>query len=77
MGKASVSYMELRFVIEPELTQVYVLCEAKGDCPIGVQWWHHKAFPASKPTMSIMEDMFLKGDDPVLWPLNAPKGNHD
>ena len=64
-------YRELRFVIEDELTQVYVLIEALGDCPLGVQGWHHKTFPASKSVQQILEEG-VKGDDPVLWPLSSP-----
>jgi len=73
MGKASVKFKELRFVIEDELTQVYVACEAEGDCPIGVQGWHHKTFPPSKNVQQILKAMFEDGDDPVLWPLEGPK----
>ena len=72
MGKATVTYREVRFIIEEELTQVYVHCEAGGDCPFGVQGWHHKTFP---PSLNICQIMSLwgEGDDPVLWPLDAPK----
>ena len=73
MGKASMEYKEIRFVIEDELTQVYVLVEARGDCPLGVHGWHHKTFPASKSVRDIANsDEF---EDAVLWPLNAP--GHD
>lgn len=71
MAAAAQKYRELRFVIEDELTQVYVLIDALGDCPIGVQGWHHKTFPASVPVVAIVEK-FGGADDPVLWPLNAP-----
>lgn len=73
MGKAGVLYKEIRFVIEDELTQVYVHCEALGDCPIGVQGWHHKTFPKSKSALDIM-NAWAKGDeDPVLWSQEAPE----
>lgn len=74
MGKAGVIYKEFRFRMEDELTEVYVLCYATGDCPIGVQGWHHKTFAASKSIMEIMDLMFRgdERDDPVLWPLSGP-----
>ncbi len=72
MGKASVKFLELRFIIDDELTQVYILCQAEGDCPIGVQGWHHKTFPASKNVAQIMDAMFKDGDDPILWSLEGP-----
>lgn len=65
---STVTFRELRFVITDELTQCYVLCEAGGDSPIGVQGWHHKTFPAS---MSV-DKILLTIADCVLWPLNAP-----
>lgn len=72
MAAAGMKYREVRFVIEDELTQVYILIEALGDCPLGVQGWHHKTFPASRPVNGLLDEVFSKGDDPVLWPLNAP-----
>ena len=58
MAAASVAYRELRFVIGDELTQCYVLCEAGGDCPLGVQGWHYKTFPPSMNVAQILEAMF-------------------
>lgn len=72
MGKCSVVYRELRFVIEDKLTQVFVLMDAVGDCPLGVQGWHHKAFPPSNPVQDILGEMFGNGDDCMLWPQKAP-----
>lgn len=71
MGKAGVNYREIRFIIEDELTQVYVLIEALGDCPLGVQGWHHKTFPKSQPVADLVPLIFTK-DDPVLWGQEAP-----
>ena len=73
MGKAAVEYQEIRFVIEDELTQAYVFCRAIGDCPTGVQGWHHKTFPKSVAVTDIFQKMFGGADDCLLWPLNAPK----
>ncbi len=72
MGKASMEYKELRFIIEDELTQVFVAIQAHGDSPLGVQGWHHKTFPVSKSVLDIMKAMFEDGDNPVLWSQEAP-----
>lgn len=71
MAYAGVEYKELRFVIGKELTDVYVLCDAVGDCPTGVQGWHYKVFPPSKSVEDILQVMFGE-DDCVMWPLKAP-----
>ena len=63
---------ELRFVIEDELTQVYVLLQVEGDCQHTIQGWHHKTYAASKSVQSILIDM-AGVDDPVLWPRQAPE----
>lgn len=73
MAAASMKYREIRFVIEDELTQVYVAIEAIGDCPLNVQGWHHKTFPASVPVIDLLGRIFKDGDDPVLWGLEAPR----
>jgi len=70
MGKAKVLVREIRFIIEDELTQAYYFFEARGDCPIGVQGWHHKTFPKSVAVIDIIENSI--NDDPVMWPLDAP-----
>lgn len=72
MGHCSVEYKEMRFVIEDDLTQVYVWVNAIGDCPHMLQGWHHKTFAKNKPVIEILNTMFTKDDDCLLWPLNAP-----
>ena len=74
MADAAMDYKEIRFVIEDELTEVYVLIYAKGDCPIGVQGWHHKTYPASLSVDKILEKMFTEKGGPLMWPLDAPQG---
>lgn len=70
MGKCTSAIREVRFVIEDELTQCYVLTDAIGDCPMGVQGWHHKTFPASKSAKDILEGPDFP--DYVLWAQEAP-----
>lgn len=71
MGKATVTYKEIRFTgLDTEITHCFVACEAGADCPLGVQGWHYKAFP---PSMSALDILATLGkDDPVLWPQMAP-----
>ena len=71
MGKCAATFREIRFVLEDELTQVFVAIEAVGDCPISVQGWHHKTFPASLSAIDILNRIGT-GDDPVLWERGAP-----
>jgi P pilus assembly chaperone PapD len=71
MGKASFAFKEVRFIYEEELTQVYVALEAYGDCPLNVQGWHHKTFPASKNSVDILNT--FGSDSPVMWAQEAPE----
>lgn len=70
MGRCQSIIREVRFVLDDDLTHCYVHCDAVGDCPIGVQGWHHKAYPAAKSAQDILEG----GDfqDHLLWDLGAP-----
>lgn len=70
MANASYEFVELRFIYEEELTQVYAMIRAIGDCPIGVQGWHHKTFHKSKSAVDILKEDIAES---VLWPLAAPR----
>lgn len=70
MSYAGLKYREIRFILEDELTQAYVLIDAIGDCPIGVQGWHHKTFPPSVSIRDLVERFIDYA--PVTWPLEAP-----
>lgn len=71
MANSTVTYKEIRFTgLSSELTHCFVLCEASGDSPLGVQGWHHKAFPASKSVLDIVGS--LGKDSPVMWPQAHP-----
>jgi hypothetical protein len=71
MANSTATFREVRFVIEDELTQAYVLIEAGGDSPIGVQGWHHKTFPPSKSIVDIISG-FAGDESPILWAQKAP-----
>ena len=76
MANAGFNYREIRIIYEDDLTHCYVFLEALGDCPIGVQGWHYKVFPATRKGVDIFTNEVLKA---VEWPLNAPKawGEHN
>lgn len=73
MGKCTLTYTEMRFVIEDELTQVYVAIRADGDCPLGAQGWHHKTFPASMNPLQILKKWEDGAEEPMLWSQQAPR----
>jgi hypothetical protein len=54
---------------DEQITGVYVWLEASGDCPMGVQGWHYKVFPARIPLVEILQSRL---NDVVLWPQQAP-----
>lgn len=73
MGKCETYVRKVLFVLYDELTEVYVAVDAVADCPMGVQGWHHKTFPASKSMLDILQG--LKDgtvENYLLWPLDAP-----
>jgi hypothetical protein len=74
MGRCSVIYREVRFVIEPEMTHCYVKIEAVGDCPLGLEGWHKRSFPASKGALDILTDI-RNGTffPPEFWGQEAPE----
>lgn len=69
MGKCSSRVREVRFIFEDELTHCYAAIEAEGDCPLGVQGWHHKVFGASVNAVEILTNRF---NDHLLWAQEAP-----
>ncbi len=75
MAWAGMLYKELRFIIEDDLTEVYIAIEALGDSPLGVQGWHHKTFSKKYSVLDLMkmwEARDEKFGDPVLWEKDAP-----
>ena len=71
MGKCTTAFEELRFdVRDDQLTECYVLIRAEGDCPLGVQGWHHQTFPARMSVLDILTEEIGRA---VEWPLEAPR----
>lgn len=71
MGYAGMKYKEVRFIVNDELTEAYVLIEALGDYPLGVQGWHHRTFPPSQTISDIIEG--FRQESPVMWSQEAPR----
>jgi len=73
MGTSHVEIAEIRFVFEPELTQVYIFVRdlTPIETPVGVAGWHHKTYPKTLSTLDILNKM-RKGDDPIMWDKGAP-----
>lgn len=70
MGKCVTMIEEVRFITrDPDLTEVYVAVTAHGDCPLGLQGWHHKTFPAQISSQDILAKHF---SDFLMWGLEAP-----
>ncbi len=70
MGKCNSAIDEVRFITrDPELTHVYVAVHGEGDCPIGIDGWHHKVFPSRLSAEDILRKHF---HDHLLWGLEAP-----
>jgi len=71
VGRCLSTIQEVHFILtDPQITEVYIAVSVAGDCPLGAQGWHYKAFPAR---MSVLEIMTGGGlEDHLLWPLKAP-----
>lgn len=71
MGKCTSTIKEIRFDVEdPEITHVYVINKAEGDCPIGLAGCHHKAFPGSTPVKDILAEGHILNF--LEWGLEVP-----
>lgn len=70
MGKAASKIRWVHIDIsDDDLTEVWVMIDALGDCPIGVQGCHHKTLPAHT---SLDEVMMGIDASAMLWPLEEP-----
>lgn len=69
MANSSYAFKEVRFVIEDDVTKVWVLLIAHDDNPIGVHGWHYKEFPDSVPVVDIAQRYI---EDAVMWDRQNP-----
>lgn len=72
MSDSHYDITELRFVFRPDATHVYAYAQPLDDCPIGIQGWHHKAFPTSMSTIDILQAWAQGEETPILWPIEMP-----
>lgn len=74
MGNCSVIYREIRFNVDHEdLTDVYVLVDAKGDCPHTLPGWYHKQFLGLVGTLDLHQQMFKSEEmTPIYWEKKTP-----
>jgi hypothetical protein len=74
MADSSYELVEIRFdTRHPELTDVYVYIETKGDSPHMIQGWHHKTYPATMTTGAVHAKLMgSQEDNPIFWPRRSP-----
>lgn len=77
MADTLISYDEIRFDVRDEqITHCYVYVNnLSNDGMLGVQGWHHKAFPARMSVLAIMTAWNAGDENPILWPQKAPESN--
>lgn len=56
MLDATYEIREIRFVIEPDFTEAYVLCSTPSDGTLGIQGWHKATFPKYVSVQNILND---------------------
>ena len=72
MAKSSYDVLEIRFRFEPAITHAYVRCGPPSDGMLGVQGWHHKAFPSSVPASDILAGDIAHGLYLTEWGAGVP-----
>lgn len=66
MGKCITKVRGIEFLFDDEMTTVTVEVEAFGDCPLGVQGAHTKAFPPSRSALDILQNE-IANQEYLLW----------
>jgi len=61
-------FLQLRFVIEPTMLEVFVLVNAGG----GVSVWHHKSFPDNFGISDVCERIGDGRENVATWPCERP-----
>lgn len=73
MANTEIAFQEVRFDVRGDLTHAFVYIEnLSRDGMLGVQGWHHKAFPQTTSVRDIMNLWHEGKEDPLMWPLAAP-----
>lgn len=71
--KAQFEWAEVRFLILPESTDVYVRTVAQNEKAEPLEGWHFKSFPEAKSILEIMNEWAQGLFDPVAWPFKDPE----
>lgn len=72
MADATYAVLEIRAVIKPELTELYIRCGPPSDGMLGVQGWHKKVIPPSVPAMDALNEALATGAYLTEWDVGAP-----
>ena len=79
MAHTQVYFQEIRFMIEPDGTHVYIYVHAVNDPPFFMLGWHHKIYSAFIPSSLLLTDHIFKNADmdddplaPISWPRKEP-----
>ena len=71
MANSTYAVIEARFVLEPELTHLYVRCSPDSDGGMLVGGWYHKVLPVSVPALDALVEALTKAEY-LLWERGAP-----
>lgn len=71
MANSTFEILEIRAVIKPELSELYVLLSQPSDGMIGVQGWWKKTIPASEQALTTLQQA-LETQDFFNWDRGAP-----
>lgn len=69
MGECQVAIRELRIFFREDSTDLYIRCDAWGNCPPGIAGWHYRAFPPDRPAVDILR---FEIKEYIWWPQQAP-----
>ena len=72
MADATYEVLELRAVIESELTRLYILCGPDSDGGMLVGGWYTKTIPASEPALDALAEALTTQAYLVKWDKGAP-----
>jgi hypothetical protein len=72
MTDATYEVLELRAVIKPDWTELYILCGPTSDGTLGVQGWHKTVVPKDKPALDGLREALSDGSYLTEWDTGAP-----
>ena len=72
MAQSNYEVLEVRAVIKPELTHLYVRTSPASDGMLGVGGWYHMVIPATVPAMDALTEALMSQAYLVGWDRGAP-----